>query len=666
MNQKHYSMIAILAAGSLCASAQSTTTISNQGAHGKVSVHVSLNGEGTPQYCVTLDADTVIGTSSLGLRTSIGDYSRGLSLANISDEKTVSDSYQLLNAKKLGISYLAKERTFTYNNKDGKPVMEITFHVDEKQNVAFRYRVLEIGESRACLVKDEATSYVFPTDTRTFLCPQMSPQSGFARTAPSYETFYDYAAEMGKNGWGHGYTFPALFEVRHTTPAGSKTPTKTSWVMICETGVDANYCGSRIEQLGSNGYKIAYPEEGEFGGVGSTAPGVMLPGYTPWRTITVGRSLAPMAETTIMWDLVKPLYKASQSYKYGRATWSWIIRMDSSCNFDEQKEYIDFAAELGYEFVLIDAFWDSNIGYERMAELVKYAEAKNVGIFLWYNSNGYWNNAPQGPRGKMHRMIDRRKEMQWLKDTGVKGLKIDFIGSDKQQTMQMYEDILADANDYGLMIIFHGCTLPRGWERMYPNFVSCEAVRASENLSFGQNDNDIEALAATIHPVLRNAVGNMDFGGSALNKHYSRDNQRGRIRRTSDVYALATAILFQTPVQNFALAPNNLTDAPAWAIDFMKAVPTIWEDVRFVDGYPGKYVLMARKSAGKWYFAGVNAQDEPLKTKVDLSMFNGGDVVEIISDDPKLGSGVKTMKLPKNKVINIVIPKDGGIVIRKK
>ena len=260
----------------------------------------------------------------------------------------------------------------------------------------------------------------------------------------------------------------------------------------------------------------------------------------------------------------------------------------------------------------------------------------------------------------MHRMLERRQEMAWLKKAGVKGLKIDFIGSDKQQTMQMYEDILIDANDYGLEIIYPGCTLPRGWERMYPHFISCEAVRASENFSFGQHDNDIEALAATIHPVLRNAVGNMDFGGSALNKFYAKDNQHGRKRITSDVYALATAVLFQTPVQNFALAPNNLEDAPAWAIDFMKAVPTTWKDVKFIDGYPGKYILLARQATdGKWYVAGVNATSEPLKINVSLPMFEAGQSVQLY-----LNNDVKTVKVSKKQNIAVAIPSNGGVVIK--
>lgn len=658
---------------------------------GHLKVSVTCN-DGKAAYTVMLDDDVVIESSPLGLNTSIGDFTKGLKLANPAPEaKQVSETYTLPNAKIKNISYTANEYTYQFTvtqpvrqrfgqqGQQGQtrevPAFDVVMHIDNN-NIAFKYVVKPQGDRKSCLVNNELTAYTFPQSTTTFICPQMTPQTGFARTAPSYETFYEYDAEMGKNGHGRGFTYPALFKVKGQAPAapakkGKKVAAPAEsliWVMLNETNIGGNYCGSRIVNSG-NVYTIAYPEDTEFGGVGSSAPGLMLDNAelasTAWRTITVGRTMKPLAETTIQWDVVKPQYAAKYDFKPGRSAWSWIIRMDASCNYDEQKEYVDFASAMGWEYLLVDALWDTNIGYERMEQLSKYAQSKGVNLFLWYNSNGYWNDAPQGPRGKMHRMIDRRKEMQWMQKAGIKGIKVDFVGSDKQQTMQMYEDILADANECGIMVIFHGCTLQRGWERMYPNFVACEAVRASENLAFGQNDNDIEALAGTIHPVLRNAVGNMDFGGSTLNKHYSKNNERGTTRKTSDCYALATAILFQTPVQNFAMAPNNLTDAPAWAVDFMKKVPVAWEDMKYIDGYPGKYVVIARKAQGKWYLAAINAQNETITLTLNLDgMFQAGQALTLYSDDAQLqGSKTAVTANKKTNTITVNIPKDGGVVV---
>ena len=408
---------------------------------------------------------------------------------------------------------------------------------------------------------------------------------------------------------------------------------------------------------------MGQPQPGEMNGAGSTSPAISLPGYTPWRTITLGESLAPIVETTIPFDVVKPKYEAKQEAKYGRGSWSWIIGMDPSCNFDEQKRYIDFSAAMGYESVLVDALWDTQIGREKIAELARYGKSKGVALYLWYNSNGAWNDAPQGPRHLMDKSHARRQEMAWMKSIGIRGIKVDFFGGDKQPMMQLYEDILSDANDYGLLVIFHGCTLPRGWERMYPAFAASEAVLASENLHFSQGMCDAEAKNACIHPFIRNTVGSMDFGGSTLNKFYNADNQHGSQRKTSDVFALATAIMFQSPVQHFALAPNNLDDAPSWAIDFMKNVPTTWDDVKFIDGYPGKYCIMARRTGDRWYVVGINAQESSVKLKLSLPMFAAGSQLKVYSDTPSLEGSLKSVTLSKKQQIQISIPCNGGLVI---
>ena len=612
---------------------------------GKLVVTVS-DSDGTPSYSVQYNGNDYLVDSPLGLVTDLGDYSKDLTL-KATKINQVSDSYSLPNLKFSNIEYNANQGVFTFADARGRDIYDVVFNVSNN-DIAFKY-VMAKQNKLCCVIYEEKTGFRFVDGTTTFLCPQMRPKTGFARTAPSYETGYTLDAPMGDNAGGLGYTFPCLFKNQDK-----------GWVLLCETGVSSAYCGSRL--AGGNGslYTIAFPLADEFNGIGSVTPGINVPGETPWRTITVGETLEPIVETTVMWDVVEPLYEPSQDYKYGKSVWSWIIRMDASCNYDEQKEYIDFAAEIGYEYILIDALWDTNIGYEKMEELVKYADSKGVGVFLWYNSNGYWNDAPQGPRNKLHTSIARHKEMKWLKKVGVKGMKIDFIGSDKQQTMQLYEDILCDANEYGLMVVFHGCTLPRGWERMYPNFASSEAVLASENLSFGQGACDNESFNATIHPFIRNAVAGMEFGGSALNKRYSKGNDRGTYRRTSDVYALATAVLFQSPIQNFAIAPNNLTDAPAWAMDFMKEVPTTWDDLVFIDGYPGKYVILARKSAGKWYVTGINAQKETLKIKTTLPMLESGSYVTQYSDDESLNGSVERVKINRKQEVTWTIPYNGA------
>ena len=619
---------------------------------GKLVVTVA-DMDGRPSYSVSYDNVLFLKPSPLGMIANIGDFSSGMSLEkNVSTNK-IDETYELASIKKSKVHYVANEAVFSFTQQ-GKTIYDVIFRISNN-DVAFKYKMYPQGETLSCVVKQEVTGFVFPDGTTTFLCPQSKPMGGFARTSPSYETSYTADDVAGKNGWGEGYTFPCLFRNGDN-----------GWVLVSETGVNGGYCASRL--LGHKGgvYTIGFPQEGEANGNGTVSPGIALPGETPWRTITVGKTLAPIVETTVPFDVVKPLYQAKGEYTYGRGSWSWIIGMDGSTNYKEQLRYIDFSAAMGYQSVLVDALWDKQIGRDKIEELAKYGKNKGVALYLWYNSNGYWNDAPQTPRGIMDNAIARRKEMKWMQSIGIRGIKVDFFGGDKQMTMQLYEDILSDANEYGLLVIFHGCTLPRGWERMYPNFASSEAVLASENLHFSQGSCDHEAFNATLHPFIRNTVGSMDFGGSALNKYYNADNApRGSRRVTSDVYALATAVLFQSPVQHFALAPNNLTDSPSWAIDFMKEVPTTWDEVRFIDGYPGKYVILARRHGDKWYIAGVNAQKETLKLKVNLPMFSNGEKVRLFSDDKVLQGGVKQIGIGKKQELQLSIPCNGGILIVK-
>ena len=635
---------------------------------------VTVNDEGgMPGYQVDYKGAAVLLRSPLGLKVNFEDLTKDLVIKDCTT-KTVTDDYSLKTIKQSNVHYEATEAVCQIE-KGGRHAMDIIFRVSNR-DVAFSYQLLPKkirgGETLAAVIEGEASGFVMPDGTTTFLCPQSKPMGGFARTSPSYETSYTLDEPAGKNGWGEGYTFPCLFKASLTAPEGGSKASEagSAWILISETGTDGNYVGCRllsdVAPSGAEGgasYKIGFPQQGEMNGWGTTTVAVSLPAQTPWRTITVGNTLQNIVETTVPFDLVKPKYKASRDYTYGAGSWSWIIGMDSSCNFDEQKRYIDFSAAMGWRTVLIDALWDKQIGYEKMAELSRYAKSKGVGIFIWYNSNGSWNDAPQSPLNKMNRSAARRQEMKWMQENGILGIKVDFFGGDKQPMMQLYEDILTDANEFGIQVIFHGCTLPRGWERMYPNYVASEAVLASENLHFGQGACDAEAFNGCIHPFIRNTVGSMDFGGSTLNKFYNADNKRGTHRVTSDVYALATAVLFQSSVQHFAMAPNNLTDAPAWAVDFMKSVPTTWDEVKFIDGYPGKYCIMARRHGDKWYVAGICADKQPLKKTLTLPMFEKGQELTVYSDDAQLQGSVNIVKQNKKQQITVTIPTNGAVVI---
>ena len=618
----------------------------------KLQLAVFVQNETKPCYSVSYNGKTMLEKSPLGMNTNIGDFTKNLKLTGHSVDK-IDTVYQQTRIKVSNVHYRANELTCHLENEQGQK-LGVVFRVSDN-DVAFRYTLPHQGGKASVTVKEEQTGFRFPEQTTTFLCPQSDAMIGWKRTKPSYEEEYKADAPMSdRSQYGHGYTFPCLFRIGND-----------GWVLVSETGVDSRYCGSRLSDVSEgNLYTVAFPMAEENNGNGTVAPAFALPGATPWRTITVGDHLKPIVETTVPWDVVSPLYETKHDYRFGRGTWSWILWQDGSINYDDQVRYIDFASAMGYEYALIDNWWDTRIGHQRMKSLVEYARDKGVELFLWYSSSGYWNDIEQGPVNRMDSAIIRKREMKWLQSLGVKGIKVDFFGGDKQETMRLYEDILSDADDHGLMVIFHGCTLPRGWERMYPNYVGSEAVLASENMVFNQHFCDEEAFNTCLHPFIRNTVGSMEFGGCFLNKRLNRNNDGGTTRRTTDVFQLATTVLFQNPVQNFALAPNNLKDVPAVCMDFMKRVPTTWDETRFVDGYPGKYVVLARRQGDTWYLAAVNAGKEPLKLKLDLEMF-AGKTVALYKDDKKGEPELTSLKVKENGKVQLEIRPQGGILCIK-
>lgn len=630
----------------LSVSAQTRTITSPDG---KLKVNLFISG-GIPQYSVDYNNNRMLEKSPLGINTDVWDLTKGLTETNFS-VKNKDINYSINIIKKSNISDKAVEAVWSLS-KDGKHAVDIEFVV-KNNDIAFRYALDTVNERRCAFIFNENTGWNFPTGTTTFFSKQMKGQSGWARTAPSYELPYETDKPAGEINENIGFIFPGLVKINNS-----------GWVLFSETGVSSAYCASHFNCTGGTNYRLEFPMNEDFNFNGTSSPGIPLPGKTPWRTITVGDNLKPIAETSIMWDVVEPLYQPTKKYEYGAGTWSWIIGFDESVTYKDQKEYIDFTAAMGFKSVLVDNWWDTQIGHDSIEILAKYAKSKGVGLFLWYNSNGYWNDAPQGPRNIMNNLIARHKEMKWMQSIGIKGIKVDFFGSDKQQTMQLYEDIIADANEYSLQVIFHGCTLPRGWEKMYPNFIGCEAVLASENLHFGDDFNKVESYNATIHPFIRNSVANMDYGGTTFNRYYNATNDNsmwGGKRVTSDVFQMAVSVLFQCPIQHCAIAPRSLKETEQWKLDFMKNVPTLWDEIKFIDGYPGKYLILARRHAQKWYVVAINAQNTPLKVKLDLSFLNTK-TPTLYSDDLKLNGSVKQIKLDKNGLYEINVPKDGAYI----
>lgn len=622
-----------------------------QGPDGALKVNVELK-DGSPVYSVHYNNKIFLEPSPLGLKTSIGDFSTGLKQLG-HQVRTIDETYTMPHAKVSRVHYQANELVCNYLNEKGD-TLQVIFRVSNN-DIAQAYRIASPKHTH-CIIEKEATGFDFPSYTTTFITPQAPAGDGWMGTKPSYEEEYTLDEAIGTpSRYKLGYTFPALFHVGND-----------GWVLVSETGVSSHYAGTKLSEGTQDGlYTIAFPEKAENGGVGDATIAASIPSLTSWKTITVGETLKPIVETTSAYDNVRPLYEPTQVYQPGRSTWSWILWQDASCNYKDQQTFIDLAAAMGYEYILIDALWDKQIGYENMPSLITYAQSKGVDVLLWYNSNGNWNDAPQGPKHCLDSAPARQKEMAWMKTLGVKGIKVDFFGGDKQATMKLYEDILTDANQYGIAVVFHGCTLPRGWERMYPNHMSSEAALVSENLVFGQYHADKEAQRSTLYPFIRNAVSAMDFGGVFFNKHFSKDGVSGTLRKTTDAFQIATSVLYQSGIQHFGITPNNLTEQPEFILDFMKKVPTVWDETRFIDGYPGKYCVVARRYGNQWYIAATNATGQPMKQNLSL-LWLTNQQVSIIHDNEVRTAGLSQGTVNKKGILTIEMQPMGGAMIYTK
>ncbi|GAB2806182.1 glycoside hydrolase family 97 protein [Ferruginibacter profundus] len=612
----------------------------------KIAVQVLLDKDQQLVYNIQYAGKMVLQNSALGIVREDADFSTGLQWLSSSDMAFVKDKYNMLTAKKSSVSYAANKRTIAVQNKNGD-AMQVIFQVSN-DGVAFRYVFPQIS-SAIKKIKQETTSFHFLEGTKAWLQPKTEAQSGWEHSNPSYEAHYLMDIKTGtpapgKNGW----VYPALFHYADT------------WMLITEAALGRTYCGTSLQQFSDNNdYKINFPEDSERVTNGVLFPESTLPWQTPWRIIALG-SLKTIAESTLGTDLALPAIAVDSSFiKPGRASWSWIMSKDNFIVYDEQKKYIDYAADMHWEYCLIDAAWDKKIGYDKIKELADYAAKKNVGILLWYNSAGDWNTVKYTPKDKMLTHESRMKEFALLQQMGIKGIKTDFFAGDGQSMINYYQDILEDAAQYHLLVNFHGATLPRGWQRTYPNLMTTEAVYGYEMITFNQKDADVAPAHMVMCAFARNAFDPMDFTPVNLYKipHIN--------RKTTSAFELATSVLFLSGIQHFAESPDGMAKMPEAVKNYMQNVPAKWDDVKFIDGYPGKFYAVARRAGAKWYVAAINADTATQQINIDklpfIAPFKTGTLF-FTNDKNDIDINKVTVYTKQSKTISIK-PNDGFVIV---
>jgi hypothetical protein len=572
----------------------------------KVGVEMAVEG-GVATYVVKRDGVVVVERSKLGVVMEGGDFSKGLTVAGQAGAvEKVEDTYEMMTGKRRVNVYRANQVVVPLA-ADGGGRMDVVWQVSN-DGAAFRY-VFHGTDGEVKKVRSESTTFRFPSGTVGWLQPMQTAKSGWMQSNPAYEEYYEKGVAVGtKSPLGAGWVYPALFK------------SGEHWVAVTEAGGGRTYCGTHLSEGTADGeFGVALADVREAKDGGAALPEGKLPWATPWRVICVG-TLKQVVESTLGTDVAPgPEAKLAEAVKGfaapGKASWSWPLLGDKNTTYGVQKEFIDYAAEMGWGYCLIDALWDKQIGYEKVAELCAYGASKKVGVWVWYNSAGDWNTTPQTPRDKLLTHEKRVEEFGKLKAMGVKGIKVDFFGGDGLSFMNYYQDILEDAAGFGLMVNFHGATLPRGWERTYPHLMTMEAIRGFEYCTFEQANADQEPTHAAMLPFTRNLFDPMDFTPVCL------DRINGKVqRRTSSGFELALSVLFTSGVQHYVETPAGMAKMPAYVKEFLKGVPASWEESKFVEGFPGKYVVMARKgtgAGGKWYVAGINGEEAERVMMVD-------------------------------------------------
>ncbi|MEZ4917839.1 MAG: glycoside hydrolase family 97 catalytic domain-containing protein [Saprospiraceae bacterium] len=619
--------------------ADALATLKNESGSMRVLIHIDAQGQ--PYYRVFYREKMVLDTSYLGIVTSKTDFSRDLAFLEVSDPMPVRDQYTMHHGKQKEITYQALQYVVRLETS-AHQALEVYFNLSEN-GLAFCYQLSQKPGEPVEILRENST-FGFGDAVKAWMQPMSKSKSGWKETNPSYEEHYSMGIPVSQaSPIGEGYVYPALFQAGET------------WVLLSETNVHRNYCGSRLLfDPVSQRLRVAFPQEQEIFPGGALLPNGRLPFSSPWRILAIG-TLGAVVESTLGTDLAAPALTMDTDFIHGGlASWSWVLLKDDFTNYETSRRFIDYAAEMHWPFCLIDADWDWKIGYERMQELVDYAASKQVGILLWYNSSGDWNSTTYTPKSKLVDPTARRAEFARLQKMGVAGCKIDFFGGDGQSMIAYYHDILKDAGDHRLLLNFHGATLPRGWHRSYPNLMTVEAIKGEEFITFEQANADLQPSHCAVIPFTRNVFDPMDFTPMVL------DSIPNIQRRTSPAFELALPILFASGVQHIAEIPEGMQKMPAAVVNLLKEIPTQWDETRFVAGYPGKDVLLARRKESTWYLVGINGEASEKSFDLDLSFIDTTNGV-LFYDENK---SISERRILKSEINSISVGPYGGFVMK--
>ncbi len=580
----------------------------------------------------------VLPNSPLGISRADQQFVDNLILVKESKVKVIHNKYKMICGKRKICDNFGVEKVFSYKNANNQP-LDIVFRV-YNDGVAFRY-VFPNHSDSSVNITSEAITYILPDSTYRWMQPYNNV----------YEDFFPFSktglSRRKTQEWG----FPALFKVN----------SEAIWILISEANITENNCGTKLCNLDNmNQYKVAYPSARD--NFPQTGVVTKLPWLSQWHTLIIGK-LSDIVESTLITDVSEPnQLKDTDWIQPGPVSWIYWANNHGSKDYQKVVEYVDLAVEMNWPYVLIDWEWDVMTNGGNIVDAVNYAKSKGIKPLMWYNSGTSWLDPT--PNDRMLTTEKRTRELTWLNEIGVYGIKVDFFAGDQQDVMKFYIDILKDAAQYHLMVNFHGATIPRGWARTYPNLMTIEAVYGAEWYNNRPTLTKKAAVHNTTLPFTRNVVGSMDYTPVTFS-----NSQHPHI--TSYGHELALSVVFESGLQHFADRPSAYNSLPSEPKEFLKHVPVSWDDTKLVDGYPGERVIIARKKGKKWYVGGLNGKNEAQTLYVNFNFLGKENcslkLIKDGSDDKsfscdlvkvKKGDTLKVDCLPRGGFVGILIVPD--------
>ena len=544
---------------------------------------------------ISFAGQEIVGRDAFGLTTNLRSWD-STATVEVAGPALVIDDYVMKTGKRLHCHNEAQEYVFTLTNAMGENLM-----IDLREygdGFAFRYRLPNVLEGEVLI--DEATAFDIPAGARRWI-PKFAHDS-------NYEQFFALSTDGTSNARARGgrpfeWGYPSLVEVA-----------PEQFVLITETDMTRDHCGSYLRNSDSerDHYKLALAEDSMKMVANAEGEWTSL-----WRVVIAG-SLADIVESTLATDLASPCKVDDASWiEPGVSSWIYWAYNHGSQEYDLLCQYVDLAKEMHWPYTLVDAEWDVMRG-GNIEGVAKYAVENGIKPMLWYNSTTGWIDGAPTPQYRLNKPEDRMKEFKWMAEQGFVGTKIDFFRDDKSEQMNYYIDILEDAMKCKLLVNFHGGTLPRGWQRTYPNLVSMESVYGAEWYNNVPYFTPLAAAHNATLPFTRNVIGSMDYTPGTFT-----DSQHPHI--TTHGHELALTILFESGIQHMPDRPSAYLSMPAEVKTLLQQLPAAWDDTKLLAGYPGESAVMARRANGKWYIAGINGRDEAQTLQFDLSRLDGID-----------------------------------------